>query len=459
MRAVYLRVSPWISGAHMAWRPWRAGELPLDPRGFPIPIWKHLLPPFPSVSRKVRVALPCMGAHALGSGLREMDWPAVEIAYAWDVDASLLPYLMAVYGPIGLGGSGGGIGWGGDILSYDISAMERVDFVITGPPCPPFSAIGLRGAELDSRELVFQKVTDCIVHQGWLGCYGFLLEMVPGIAQNSHRPRGEEECSYSFNYYEEWLCELQSRAPMYRLHTWALDTADYLPQSRMRLYTVGIHRNFAPPGGLLPPSPPRNLWRAALPDLLHKGLCPIQEESLNPQQRQNLMVVKQHVALQPIGHGGCISCISADRDPHQQFGQSTRHDGLVGTLRTQNELLWLYRVDAHGISVLSRCLHPVERFTLQGFRPEVAAFFSKTDGMRVSGNAFSVPVVTDAFRQILQCFMTPEALGFPGVPLRVHRSREPEEVAEILYRARLLNLERSSIAILERELALRSRNI
>ena len=443
----------------MAWEPWRVGELPLDSRGFPIPVWKHLLPEFPDVSRKVKLALPCIGAHALGAGLRDMHWQGMEISYAWDVDTSLLPYLMAVYGPIDLGSTVGGIGWGGDFLSYDISSMERVDFVITGPPCPPFSSIGLRGAALDSRELVFRKVTDCIVHQGSLGCYGFILEMVPGIASNSHRPRGNQEEAYCFNYYEEWLCDLQSRAPMFRLHRWALQTSDYLPQSRMRLYTIGIRRDFAPPCGLASPSPPRNAWRAALPDLLHKGLCPINEGVLSPQQRHNLMAVKQSLALQPIGHGGCISCISVDRDPHQRFGQSTRHDGLVGTLRTQNELVWLYRADEHGNTVLSRCLHPVERFGLQGFRPEVAAFFSKCDGMRVSGNAFSVPVVTHAFRQVLECFITPTALGFPDVPRRVHRSRDPNEVAEILYRAEMLNLERSSLAILERELALHGRRI
>ena len=171
------------------------------------------------------------------------------------------------------------------------------------------------------------------------------------------------------------------------------------------------------------------------------------------------MAVKQSLALQPIGHGGCISCISVDRDPHQRLGQSTRHDGLVGTLRTQNELVWLYRADEHGNTVLSRCLHPVERFGLQGFHPEVAAFFSKRDGMRVSGSAFSVPVVTHAFRQVLECFITPTALGFPDVPRRVHRARDPNEVAEILYRAEMLNLERSSLAISERELALHGRRI
>ena len=86
----------------------------MESRGFPLPVWKHLLPEFPDVSRKVKLALPCIGAHALGAGLRDMHWQGMEISYAWDVDTSLLPYLMAVYGPIDLGGTGGGIGLGGD---------------------------------------------------------------------------------------------------------------------------------------------------------------------------------------------------------------------------------------------------------------------------------------------------------------------------------------------------------
>ena len=65
----------------------------------------------------------------------------------------------------------------------------------------------------------------------------------------------------------------------------------------------------------------------------------------------------------------------------------------------------------------------------------------------MSGNAFSVPVVTHAFRQVLDCFITPPVLGFPDVPHWVHRSRDPKKVVEILHRAEMLNLERSSLAI------------
>ena len=108
----------------MAWSPWQPFEMTPDARGFPVPIWKYLLPDFPHVSRKVKLALPCIGADALGMGLREMDWSAVEIAYAWDVDPCLLPFLFAAHGPFGLGGSKSGIGWGGDVLTFGVASME-----------------------------------------------------------------------------------------------------------------------------------------------------------------------------------------------------------------------------------------------------------------------------------------------------------------------------------------------
>ena len=239
---------------------------------------------------------------------------------------------------------------------------------------------------------------------------------------------------------------------MFRLHAWELQTSDYLPQRRARRYTVGIRRDHAPPCGLLPPSPTGR--RIELEEILHKGLCSIDETVLTPQQRQNLSVVKQRLLGGLIGHGNPIACIAVDRDPEQAFGDNTRHDGLVCTLRTRNELVWLFKADSRGKTVLRRCLHPAERFSLQGFRPDVAFFCSKVDGLRVSGNAFSVPVVTHVFHQLLGCFISPHALGFPDVPQAVHRSREPCDITEVLLHARLLNMERDRLAILERQVAL-----
>ena len=122
---------------HMAWSPWQPG----------VSLFRFGNTCCLISSRKVKLALPCIGADALGMGLREMDWSAVEIAYAWDVDPCLLPFLFAAHGPFGLGGSESGIGWGGDVLTFDVASMERVGFLVTGPPCPPWRQIGLRRAE------------------------------------------------------------------------------------------------------------------------------------------------------------------------------------------------------------------------------------------------------------------------------------------------------------------------
>ena len=49
-----------------------------------------------------------------------------------------------------------------------------------------------------------------------------------------------------------------------------------------------------------------------------------------------------------------------------RFGLLNRTDGLVGALRTHNELIWVYVVDHQGVAVVSRCVHLVERSGRRG---------------------------------------------------------------------------------------------
>ena len=84
---------------------------------------------------------------------------------------------------------------------------------------------------------------------------------------------------------------------MFRVRIWPLQASTYLSQSYARLYVVGIRRVFALSCGSITPSAPADVWRAALPDLLHTGLRSIDEGVLSPQQRQNSTVTKQCVAL------------------------------------------------------------------------------------------------------------------------------------------------------------------
>lgn len=371
----------------------------LDTAGFPTPPWLHLVGQLPSVtSRKVKLALPCVGLDALGWGLREANWDSYEVTYAYDIDINLASALRHLHGQQTASFH---IGPDGDLLKVDVRSWTRVDFLVTGPPCPPFSTIGQRLTDPreDPREQVFQKVTECIVHQGSLGCWGFVLETVPGIA--ARREGGS-------SYLDCWLSYLRSAAPMFVIRVWPMQTADYLPQNRRRLYVVGMRRDagITPP----PPSPPRSL-RPTLGELLHKGL-PHEESPLLFQQKVNLRKAlpialhRSRLASPTTGghkHLGSFSpplfVIAVDRDPDKAFGENLRCDDCTPTLRAGHSRHWVVKVDKTGLVVLSRALHPCERLALQGFPAHLANFLSEDTLVRATGNSFSVPVVTAVLRQ------------------------------------------------------------
>ncbi len=139
--------------------------------------------------------------------------------------------------------------------------------------------------------------------------------------------------------------------------------------------------------------------RATLADILHRGLPQVDEASLTPQQKLNLAVVKNKLlaSFQTSGEGWATFLV--DRDPLKGYNDPLRRDGCVNTLRTHNKLTWVLYMDRLGEFVFSRCLHPVERCALQGFRPELANLLSKSGLLRATGNSLTVPVVVAVFGQ------------------------------------------------------------
>ena len=422
--------------------------------GFPKYPWSHMIPAFPQMDRKMTLALPCLGMDALSAGLREIHWDGFEIAYAYDIDESLIPTLLHMHGPdanLHIGRRTG------DVLACNEEEWSRVDWVIAGPPCPPFSSIGAnRAPEDDPREAVFRKVTKIIISQGRKRCFGFILEMVLGI---THRVRGR-------SYYETWYQELRQAAPMFRIDRWLMNSQDYVPQHRPRLYTVGVLRDLLGNAGIPPPMPHASM-RAPFADCLNKGLRPVDEEMLTPQQRKNLAATKpllqarlmqQAPQLNTPTSGAVgrfqapIACFSVDRDIDKKFSSSMRCDDSTPTLRTGNEMLWLLKWSAAGELLISRCLHPVERLALQGFSPELARWMSKTTLLRATGNSFTVPVVVAVFRQCLTSIVFHRSPATGALTWFRPLNRTQEEVASILAKRRRINKLREHIAILNAEL-------
>ena len=160
------------------------------------------------------------------------------VKHAYDIQACLARPLTALHGDIShfhLGHIDG------DLLAADIHAWERVDGVVAGPPCPPWSQSGKRGSWTDPRAQVFWKVTDIIIGQGHKAAHFFILEMVPGMDQ---RPSWNDRTQHS-TPFSAWPADLSTRAPMWEVHVWKLDTADYLPQHQDSSYAVGVNKRMA----------------------------------------------------------------------------------------------------------------------------------------------------------------------------------------------------------------------
>lgn len=120
---------------------------------------------------------------------------------------------------------------GGDIRQVDFTSAlyNRVDVVIGGPPCQPFSQGGRNAGEDDHRDMIpdFQRAVAHI--QPRL----FVLENVRGLAGPRHKAYLERRVSEfeALGYVVKWR---------------VLDAADYfIGQSRKRLFVIGIRADVA----------------------------------------------------------------------------------------------------------------------------------------------------------------------------------------------------------------------
>ncbi len=416
---------------------WTAGNLPWDPEGFPQARWEDLCPIPPTLGRPLTLALPCVGLDGACHGLQALRVP-FKAKYVFDILGCLRGPLATVHGASQA--EGFNLGAEGNLLLEDVTNWDRVDAVISGPPCQATSRIGLRQRADDSRCQVEEQVVQILIDQGRKGTYFFLVEGVPGILDKD--PSTDQGDGAGDSHYTRWLGRITKDAPMYNIATWEMDTAAYLPQKRKRVYTIGINRMHTCKIPLCPPPPTKP--RVHLAELLHPGLPPNQEAMLPPRKQADLAVIAAlaRARQKPTDHGGCFwLTIPLDRDITRTWGVSWRTDGCVETLRTGDELKWIM----HPGYQVSRCLHPVERLSLQGFPTSLAALLGKRELLLLTGNAFSVPVVTTALVTVLTALVDEGLLQYASA-LRAPPSLEEERTSHKREMERHL---RSEIALLE----------
>lgn len=151
-----------------------------------IPDFRQFFEQIGDLGRRVVLACPCAGIHGCGYAMQWMGVNTnsihvfdVETAYAEAVRNHLrsmgMENVQLHMGPLN-----------GDILRFPLSGLlgSRVDFLVCGPPCPPWSGQGSRGGGRDSRADVMQRVLVWLVlFVKCCGLVGCVIENVIGITQ------------------------------------------------------------------------------------------------------------------------------------------------------------------------------------------------------------------------------------------------------------------------------------
>ena len=136
----------------------------------------------------------------------------------------------------------------------------------------------------------------------------------------------------------------------------------------------------------------------------------MREDDPTATQRRHLVFAKGQAKKYP----GCLVIVSLGRNPSAQWTTGFVVHGVANALRTDNDRIWLLQYNGSSeYFALSRCLHPMERCALQGFRAEHLAGMSKSGVLRATGNAMSTAVVAAAFKRCLEVMAARLGPGFP----------------------------------------------
>ena len=274
----------------------------------------------------------------------------------------------------------------GDVVAVPLgSLVVPVDILLSGPPCPPWSAAGCRRGRNDARADVFTVVMRWTVHLIKAGgLLAVVIENVPGINQDL------QECSYFLARVIEAL-NIECPEFVWRFRT--INTEEYaIPHHRERVYLRGLRRIVA--GGAMPASLPP-FGNARLEEFLDMTVPNAKRDSLGGNRRVNLRHIEVRVrcllargAIKP----GQIACVPIDRAVHKVYGCPIFLDRCP-TLTTRNWYLFVFSVEdldkVDRLRRLFRYLTPLERLRLQGCPDSDRNSLSFVAARHAAGNAFS----------------------------------------------------------------------
>lgn len=193
--------------------------------------WRDFFPPLPQLSRPLRVAIGCSGMD-YAEYLSEMEVP-IEGATLYDIEGQYRQPMHDLFEEIHRVTPNLHIGAvEGDVTKVSLQDVPEVDLLIAGPPCPPWSAQGLKRCGKDLRALVFNAIIEWIIHLAHnRGLTMVILENVKGVLQaiGGFQP-----------FYEKLVQALRQAIPHFHWRFDLLRLLDYRSgQMRERVFLRG----------------------------------------------------------------------------------------------------------------------------------------------------------------------------------------------------------------------------
>jgi DNA (cytosine-5)-methyltransferase 1 len=192
----------------------------------------------------LRYAELCGGIGAPTFAIKALGIPAQLIGH-WDTEDRYKTFLHKFIGDhehVFLGEQG-------NVFTMDSTMLATCHCIVSGPPCPPWSNIGLQAGNADIRADVFWTVCDHIINAARNGVVMFfVLENVPSL---DHWRSGQTSSETPAMKIEAYLQDRLGSG--WVLEQTVMNTLDFgLPQRRKRLYITGRRMASYPLG---PPDP------------------------------------------------------------------------------------------------------------------------------------------------------------------------------------------------------------
>ena len=286
----------------------------------------------------------------------------------------------------------------------------ELDVYMSGSQCQPFSKMGKNGGRGDDRSDTMRDTVSFIMKRK---PKTFIMEQVPNIKSKPHS-----------KFWEKILDKLRSiktkkTKSLYRLHTQTLNSQAFgVPQTRKRLYVVGIRRDIGPAFRKFHmPKVGKHGHTSKLKTLLRKAssATQVKDSELNYTELRNWQAVQQKIQ----SHQLRLPAI-ADFHMSKSFGCSVQSQvsPTITASRAKAQAFWLIDKISNGSLTeghfVKRRLDATDYAALQGWDADAQKKYLKigrnkllTDSelREALGNGFNLAVFEAILNKLLQCHL------------------------------------------------------